>query len=292
MKNNFYQKKVLITGALSLIGSHLAKRLVEYGAEVTSFTRASGDIRDYEKIDSLIQDKDIIFHLAGQSSVPVSMEDPFLDLDTNCKATLNILEACKKYNRRAKIVFSGTIRAADPTSIFDLHKFTSEKYLQIYHNVYGLPTTTLRLSNVFGDGIDKTDPHRSVINHIVKKALLEKSLDIYGNGGPLRDYNYVENVVEACLLAAQSGKTKGEYYIIGSGEGRSFKEVLETLQKMVKEMYGFVIEVKKIPTPELIKKTVQGDVIVDYTKFNQATGWRPKVSFEEGLSRTIEFYKK
>jgi len=321
--NIFSGKKVLITGGFGFTGSNLARRLVNCGAEVSLLKRESddkknvediinkvkiiaGDVRDYEKIEESIKEKDYIFHLASQSSVPVSMENPFLDLDTNCKATLNLLESCRKINKNAKIIFAGTIREAGqiegtyaneeqrefPTSIVDLHKLASEKYLQIYHKVYGLNTTTLRFSNIFGPGQYVTHPHKSVINHIIKKVLSDKKIEVYGDGGPLRDYNYVENVVDACLNAAQSPNTAGGYYIIGSGEGNTFKDFLEKLKKLVMEMYGFSIEIKKIETPEIISKTSQGSVIADYKKFNKATGWMPKINFENGIRKTADFYYK
>lgn len=320
---NMQGKKVLITGGLGLVGSNLARRLVADGAKVTIFDKSAenikniedikdkveiilGDISDSAKIEESVKEKDAIFLLAGQISVPVSMENPFLDLELNCKATLNVLEACRKHNPNAAIVFAGTIREAgpikgtyakeeqreDPTSLFDLHKLTSEKYLQIYNKVYGLKTTTLRFSNIFGVGVYNTDPHASVINHFVKKALIDKKLQVYGDGGPLRDYNYVENIVDACIAVAESENTNGEFYVTGSGQGRNFKQFLDELQKILEKEYGIELEIEKVPTPEVVAKTVQGDVIADYSKLNKATGWFPRISFEEGLRKVVEFYRE
>ena len=315
-------KNVLITGGLGLVGSALTRKLVELGNNVTIFTRSQknllniekivdsvniivADIRDSDAISEAIKEKDFIFHLAGQGSHIDSMNDPYLDLDTNCKATLYILEACKKYNLNVKIVYAGTVREAgpikglsaredqkeSPTSIFDIHKLTSEKYMQIYYAAYGINTTTLRLTNVYGEGNHFTDPALCIVNYFVKKALTEGELEFYGDGGPLRDYIHVEDVVNAFISAAESPSTNGEYYIIGSGEGRNFMDFLETLKNKMKAE-NLSLKLNKITTPDIVEKIVQGNVIADYSKFKNATNWKSIISFEEGLQRTINFYLK
>jgi UDP-glucose 4-epimerase len=318
----FSGKKVLVTGGFGLVGSNLARRLVSLGANVSLFVRnmndsqnvedvkdkvemIKGDVRDYSGVESVVRGKDYIFHMAGQSSVVVSMEDPFLDLDVNARGTLNILEACRKHNKNARIVAAGTVRQVgivddknlregireNPTSLFDLHKLVSEKYLEIYHKVYGLATTTLRFSNVYGEGQKNTDVHRSMINYIVKKGLSEKKLQVYGDGGPLRDYNHVENIVDACLAAVLSENTKGKHYVLGSGESKTFKDFLDSLVKLA-EGKDIRIDVEKIETPEMVSKTVQGDVIIDSSKFREDSGWEPNINFEEGLRRVLDYYYK
>jgi len=318
MKN----KKILITGGLGLVGNNLARRLVDQDAIVSVLSKSlrnkrniedingkleliKGDVTDYSSIKKYTTGKDYIFHLAGQSSVPKSMDNPILDLEVNCISTLNILEVCRKYNHDAKIVFSGTVREAgpikskyadgnhreNPTSIFDLHKLTSEKYLKIYSKAYGLKTTTLRFSNVFGDVQYDTDPDVSVLNHFIKMAIKTRNLQVYGNGGPLRDYNYVKNVVDALILAAQSKKTDGKHYVIGSGEGNSFFDFLTRLKLTLEKEHGIIIEIKETPVPEVVEKTAQGDVIVDFSHFKSDTGYNPRFNFKEGLKETIKFYK-
>jgi len=315
-------KKSLITGGLGLVGNNLARTLVHNGVIVSVLSKSlkniqnisdikdkieliKGDVADYELIKKYAKDKEYIFHLAGQSSVPKSMENPMLDLQANCMSTLNILEVCRKYNRTAKIVFSGTVRESgpikskyadgnhreNPTSIFDLHKLTSEKYLKIYSKSYGLKTTTLRFSNIFGDVQYDTDPNISVINHFIKMAIKNRKLQVYGDGGPLRDHNYVDNVVDALMLAAQTNKTDGKHYVLGSGEGNSFFDFLIRLKHILEKEHGIKIEIKQVPTPEVVQKTAQGDVIVDFSQLNEDTGYNPRVTFDEGLNKTIEFYK-
>jgi nucleoside-diphosphate-sugar epimerase len=263
-----------------------------------------GDISDRNLLKESVIGKESIFLLAGQVSHIKSMEDPFLDLELNCRSTLNVLESCRSDNPGANIVFSGTVREAgpmkdtyaregqreEPSSIYDIHKLTSEKYLQVYNKVYGLRTTCLRLTNVFGPGNLETHPERSVINHFIKKAISDRKLKVYGDGGPLRDYNYVDNVADAFIVASQSEKTKGEFYVIGSGEGKRFSDFLSTLEKELRT-FGVGIEIEKVPTPKTVEMTVQGDLIADYGKFSVYSGWKPKVSFEEGVRKTIEYYR-
>jgi len=317
------QGNVLITGGLGLVGSNLARRLANQGVNVTILTPSlkninnlqdikdkvsiiQGEVQDFNKIQELVKDKQHVFHLAGVGSHKSSMDNPFLDLDIHVKGTLNILEACRKHSENANIVFSGTIRQAGvientyakeeqyelPVSNYDAHRLLAEKHLRIYNKMYGLPTTTLRLSNIFGDGQYNTDITLSPINHITKQAVLGNTLKIYGDGGPLRDYNYVGNIVDALIVAADSKNTKGEFYITGSGQGKNFKQFMETLSRLIEGLYGRTVIIEKIAPPEGFEKTAQQDVIADYSKFNKATGWVPRVSFEEGLKRTIEYYKK
>jgi UDP-glucose 4-epimerase len=130
------------------------------------------------------------------------------------------------------------------------------------------------------------------LNHFIKKAITDNKLQVYGNGGPLRDHNYVENVVDALILAAKSENTEGKHYVLGSGEGNSFLDFLTTLKEILENKHGIKIIIEKVPTPGIVNKTAQGDVIVDFSQLEEDTGYIPKISFAEGLNETIEFYKK
>ncbi len=315
-------KKVLITGGLGFIGSNLAHRCVKLGADVTLYGRSlkkarnikgirnkvkfvKGDIREEGKIEKVVPEKDVIFHLGAQTSNFVSMENPQLDLDINCNGTLNILEASRKYNDSTCIIFSGTVAeigkiaklpvnenlATNPLSIYDANKLACEKYLQIYHNVYGLKTVTLRLANIFGERQELINPHRGVLNNTIKKAIFGEPITVYDDGKFLRDYNYVQNVVDAFLLAFQSSsKARGKYYLIGTGRGISFKDMVVAVNETVKRIMNRSTTIKHVPFPEDKKKLDIGDVVVDFSRFNKDIGWYPKVSFEEGLERTVSFY--
>jgi len=315
--------EILITGGLGFIGSNLAQRLVENGAQVTLFSRSLdnlrnvveikdkvkiviGDIRDYETVRRLVKNKDYIFHFAGQIDHIFSMENPQLDADINCKGTLNVLESCRRFNDEANIVFSSSVGVIGivknipanenekelPLSIYESHKLVCEKYLSVYYKNYGLPTTTLRFANVFGERQKMTVSPRGILNQMIRRAFLGEAITIYGKGNFIRDYCYIQNYLDACLLSVDSHKTKGEIYIIGSGKGITFKEMVEKVNSVVKELIGKSTQIKYVPFPAHYKKLDRGDFIADYSKFNKATGWYPYISFEEGLKRTVLFYKE
>jgi UDP-glucose 4-epimerase len=318
---NKLKGNVLITGGLGFIGSNLAHSLVD-SANVTLFTKSTnklrnikeiqdkveiiqGDITDTKKVESIVKDKDHIFHFAGQNDHILSLENPLLDVDINCKGTLNILESARKFSENANIIFSSTESVVgkiaklpasedqqeNPLSLYEVHKLTGEKYLYIYNKVYGLNTTTLRFANVFGERQTMKVTNRGILNQMIRRTFLGEPITVYGDGSFIRDYSYIKNFIDACILAALSPNTNGEVYMMGSGKGLSFKDMVTKINETVKDLTGKSTEIKNVPFPETEKKIDRGDIIIDYSKFNKATGWFPKVSFEEGLKRTILFYK-
>lgn len=315
-------QNVLITGGLGFIGSNLAHRLVDLGANTTIHTHTldklrnvreikeklhivKGDVRDFNSVKECVKGQDYVFHLAAQTSNLVSMENPFLDVDVNCKGTLNVLEACRKFNKDAKVVFSGTTGQAgrvktipvdeslqdNPTSIYDANKLVAEKYCSIYYHSYGIPTTTLRFATLFGERQQVKTGRVGVVNFFIKKAMLGETITIFGKGDWLRDYVYIGNVVEALTISAQSSKTNGEFYVVGTGRGTKFVDMVKQLVKTVKEVTGKEAKYVFVPFPEDWKRVDVGDFIADYSKLSKATGWYPRISFEEGLRRTVLFYK-
>ena len=319
---SFNNKNILITGGLGFLGSNLAHRCLEYGGKVTLFSRSqkhfinicnikdsveivTGDVRDSEKIEEVTKKKDYIFHFASQISHIVSMENPKLDVDVNCNGTLNILESCKRYNPSANIVFAGTVTQAGainnlpasemerdfPLSIYEANKLVCEKYLYIYHKVYGLKTVSLRFANIFGERQDINNPRRGVLNHMIKRAMVGEPITVYGDGKFIRDYNYIQNIVDATLSAVNTDRTNGDYYIVGSGVGKTFKEMVEAVNSAVEKNTGKSTKIVFTPFPQDEKRIDSGDFIADYTKFNKTTGWFPRISFEEGLEKTVLFYK-
>jgi len=321
--NSLEGKQVLITGGLGFIGSNTAHRCIELGAETTLLSNSlsktrnikeilkkvkivQADIRDEKKVVEAVKGKDLIFHFAGQISNLVSMKDPQLDVDINCIGTLNLLEAARRFADAVPIVMSGTTGQVGkpeklpvneslpdkPTSIYDANKLVCEKYLKIYFDAYGIPTTMLRLANVFGPRQQVLDPKSGVLNHMVKRAMVGEPITIYGEGNFLRDYNFVENVVDAFLLAAQSKAARGEHFVLGTGRGIAFKDMCNAVNETVKQFTGKSTEIKHVPFPDEVKKVDVGDFVADSSKFRKATGWFPKISFEEGLEKTVLFYKE
>lgn len=320
---SFARRRALITGGAGFLGSNLAHRLVAEGAQVRLLSRSAakrinlagieeavelipGDIRDRALMERLVAEADDIFHLAGQTSHLVSMEQPILDWDINCRGTLTLIEACRARNREANLVMAGTVTqigpprripvdeelAGVPVSIYDAHKAVCERYLVIAHRSYGLRTTMLRLANVFGERQQVTDTKRGIINLMIKRALCGEPLTVYGDGGFIRDYNYVQNIVEAFLLAAASDRTKGEAYVIGSGVGTPFRDAMASIVQVVQRQTPCRPEIQFVPFPEHEARIDGGNFIADASRFRDATGWQPRVAFDDGLARTVAFYQQ
>lgn len=324
-KNNlasfFNGKNILITGGLGFIGSTLAHRLVDFNAKITivdSLIPEYGgnlfnifgiedkvkvnisDVRDRSSMNYLVQDKDYIFNLAGTLSHIDSMKDPFTDLEINCVAQLSILEACLKYNTKVKIIYAGTrsqYGKADylpvdekhlmhPTDINGINNIAGEWYHILYNNVYGIKACSLRLTNTFGPRHQMHHHRQGIINWFIRQIIDGVKVKIFGDGKQVRDLNYVDDVVDALISGMASKKTNGQVYNIG-GFPISLKEVVE---KMIK-IYGKG-DYELVPFPSESKKLEIGDYIADYSKFQKIVRWKPKISIDEGLRKTFEYYEK
>ncbi len=319
---SFYKgKNVLITGGLGFIGSTLAYKLVEFGTKVTivdSLIPEYGgnlfnihgienklkinisDVRDRTSMNYLVQGQECIFNLAGTLSHIDSMKDPFTDLQINCVAQLSILEAVRYNNPEAKIVFAGTrgqYGKADylpvdekhlmhPTDVNGINNVAGEWYHILYNNVYGIKACSLRMTNTFGPRHQMKHPRQGIINWFIRQIMDDAKIKIFGDGKQIRDTNYVDDVVEALLLAMVSEKTNGEVYNLG-GFPVSLKDIVK---KMIK-IYGKG-ECELVPFPRESKNIEIGDYIADCSKFKKAVGWVPKVDVNESLKRTFEYYEK
>ncbi|PIS23264.1 NAD-dependent epimerase [candidate division WWE3 bacterium CG08_land_8_20_14_0_20_40_13] len=320
--NEFYKdKNILITGGLGFIGSNLVIKLVELGSNVTimdslipdfggSFYNISSvtgkvkvdisDMRDSHSLEKLVPEKDIIFNLAGQVSHEDGMVDPVMDLDINAKSQLYLLEAVRKSNPRAKIVYAGTRQIygkIENTPVNELHlvrpsdtngvsKFAGEWYHILYNQVYGIPTTSLRLTNTFGPRQLMKHARQGFIPYFIKLALDDQEIPIYGDGTQIRDMNYIDDVVEAFLLAGSSNKSDGQYYNLGG-------IIPITLLDFVKELITSAGSGKYqlVPFPVDRKKIDIGDYVGDFSKIKRELGWEPKIGIVEGIKKTVEYYK-
>ncbi|MCK4669647.1 MAG: SDR family NAD(P)-dependent oxidoreductase [Nanoarchaeota archaeon] len=314
-------EKILITGGLGFVGSNLAVRCLELGADVTLFDRSKrnihniqgvedkvtivqGDVAEYSDIEKAVLDKDIVFHLAGQTSNITSMEDPIGDIESNLVGTVNVLEACRRYNPSAKIIFAGTVTQLgiakklpinenmkdDPLSIYEANKVICEKYLQIYHRVHGLYTVSLRFATLFGDRQRLDSPRFGITNYFIGRIMKDEKIKVYGGGRFIRDYNYIGNVVDALLLASQNDSANGEFFLVGSNRRIYFvdmvREVIKAMEEVMQKKGTFEI----VEFPEGHKQIDVGDTLVDNSKICTVLGWEPRISFEEGLRKTIRFY--
>jgi len=317
----YSQKKVLITGGLGFIGSNLAIRLVDLGAKVTlvdSLIPQYGgnlwniepikdrvkvnisDVRDEHSMKYLVDGQDYLFNLAGQTSHIDSMEDPQTDLEINAVAQLKILEACRHYNPDIKLVFASTRQIYGkpisipvdeshplrPVDVNGINKMAGEQYHLVYNQVYGIRSSILRLTNTYGPRMRVKDARQTFLGIWIRRIIEGKPITIYGDGSQLRDFNYVDDVVDALMLAAASEKTNGQIYNLGAADTLSLTDTAKLLVDLNQSgMYEY------IPFPENRKVIDIGDYSGNYDKIKQELGWQPRISLEEGLRRTLSFYQ-
>jgi UDP-glucose 4-epimerase len=319
---NYADANILITGGLGFIGSHLAKRLVSEGAKVTivdSLLPQYGgnlfnihtikdivnvtikDVRDRVEIDHLLKDKDVLFNLAGQTSHLDSMLDPKTDLEINAAAQLSILESCRFINPAIKVVFASTRQIygkphylpvderhpISPVDVNGINKLAGEWYHLLYNNVYGIRACALRLTNTYGPGMRIKDARQTFLGIWFKKLLEGDDISVFGDGLQLRDFNYVDDCVDALLLAGLSDEANGKVYNLGSDEVIS---LISLAEKMVSMGYGGKFRI--IPFPADRKAIDIGDYYGDYSLIKFDLNWTPKVSLDEGLRLTANFYQK
>jgi len=320
--NYFEGKNVLITGGLGFLGSSLALRIIESGARVTvvdnlnqmyggNIFNLSGatdrvnivinDIRNIEIMTPLIEKSDIIFHLAAQVSYIDSLNIPNEDLDLNAKATLNILECCRKLNPKIKVVFSSSRMiygkseqcpvtescSTNPLSLYGIHKLTSEKYLQMYYKDFGIESTILRLTNPYGPRQQIKHSKYSLVGWFIRQAIEGNVIKIFGEGEQLRDYIYVDDIINAMLKCAAAPDAVGEVINVGSGKSIRFCDMVNSVIECVD--FG---RMEFVPWPNNYEKIETGDVSFDISKLKSITSWQPEISLEEGIKRTYEYYKK
>ena len=314
------ETKILITGGAGFIGSSLAERLAKLNMDITLLIRKGdskdnlknfidkiklieGDVCDKELIEELIKDKDFIFHFAWQTELKKANDDPKKNLQENLDGIINILEGCRKYNNNAKIIFPSTVTVSDennfyiedgdinPKSIYDLHKLFAEYYLMMYYKVYGIKYTCLRLANVFGEKQRIDNPKRGILNYFIGQILKGEKIKLYGYGEFIRDYSYIENILDTFLLTILKKETDGHIFTIGSGEGYTMIEIAEIMKKIFNE-FNIKVEYEKVPYPDGISEVEKRNFIADIIKFQKFTGWSPKINIEEGLKKTIDFFMK
>jgi UDP-glucose 4-epimerase len=317
----FLNKRVIITGGLGFIGSNLARRLVTLGAHVTlvdslipeyggNLFNIAGiedqvcvnisDVRDANSMKDFVNGQDYLFNLAGQSSHMDSMQDPYTDLEINCRAQLAILEACRQYNPEIKIVFAGTRQVYGkpdylpvdekhplrPVDVNGINKLAGECYHILYNNVYGIRSCALRLTNTYGAGMRIKDERQTFLGIWIRMLVEGKPFEVWG-GGQMRDFNYVDDVVEAFLMAAASEEANGKIFNLGGMERVSLKDTAALLVKAAGEG-----EYKISEFPEDRKRIDIGDYYSDYSLIESVLGWRPRIALEQGFRQTIDYYRK
>jgi UDP-glucose 4-epimerase len=321
MKSEFDGARVLITGGLGFIGSNLACRLVDLGAELTvvdSLIPDYGgnlyniesirdriqinvsDVRDTHSLHHLVQDKDYLFNLAGQTSHLDSMMNPMPDLEINCQAQLSILETCRAHNPKIKIVFASTrqiygrplqlpvpeTHPLNPVDVNGINKMAGECYHLLYNDVYGIPATALRLTNTIGPRMRVKDARQTFVGIWVRQLLEGKPISVWG-GKQLRDFTDVEDAVDAFLMVAANSATNGQVYNLGGSEVID----LAALAKLMVQVNGSgSYEINEFPVERRVIDV--GDYYADFSKIREQLDWQPKKTLRETIETTLRYFRE
>jgi UDP-glucose 4-epimerase len=312
-------QRVFITGGLGFIGSNLAQQCVELGAQVTIYDcldpRSGGniynihevkndvrvilnDIRNFEGLCSGILNQEVVFNCAAYTSHPQSMREPLVDIDVNCKGVINLLEAARRFNPEVKIVHVGTSTQIGrmqlnpvteahpefPVDIYSANKSVSEKYVLIYGGAYNLNTTVVRLANVFGPRSNIKSSDFGFMNYFIGLALQNKDITVFGEGGQLRNINYVSDSVAAMILASQSAQSRGEVFFAVADEQYDVAAIARAITENMGGRLRFVEWPKDREVIEI------GDAVISNQKAKTVLNWAPKFDLQCGLVKTREYF--
>jgi len=311
-------KKVLVTGGAGMIGSTIVRKACAAGAEVTVLDNMAplyggnlfnfseyadetqmvyGDIRNRAMIEQVVRDKDIIFNLAAQVSYVDSNLDPFNDRDINAKGHLTVLEACREHAPDVKLIFSSSrfvygdieynpVDERHPfncLSIYGVNKLNGEKFYQFYHRNHDLSSIIFRIANPYGPRQQMKHSKYGILNWFIRLALEGKRLTVFGEGTQQRDYIFVDDLTDAMLLGAVSD-IKFDIFNLGTGTGLAFKDMATKIAAAAG------IDFVEWPKDRYFVET--GDYISDIARIKDRLNWKPLVSIDEGIARTVEYYRE
>jgi UDP-glucose 4-epimerase len=320
---DFYRgRRVLVTGGMGFIGSNLTRSLVGLGADVLIVdamipdyggnpfniddvrdqVRVNiADIRNENILTQLVRGHDVIFNLAGQVSHIDSMRDPYTDLDINCRAQLSLLEACRKHNPAAKVVFAGTRQVygrperlpvderhlVKPVDVNGVNKAAGEYYHLLYNDVFGVRACSLRLTNVYGPRQLIKHNRQGFIGWFIRLAIEDEEIQVFGDGSQVRDFVYVDDAADAFLRAGAADACNGGVFNVGGSEPVSHRDLVRLLIDVAGSGRA-----RFVAWPPDKQRIDIGSFYSDSTKFRQATGWTPAVGLRDGLDRTVRFFRE
>jgi UDP-glucose 4-epimerase len=320
--SSYAGKPVLVTGGLGFIGSNLAIRLVELGAEVTvvdslvpelggnrfnlapvedRLRLSSADLRETTAVDELVEGQEVVFSVAGQVSHVDSMTDPIGDLEINCRSQLSLLEALRRRNPRARVVFAGSRQQygrprylpvdeehpLEPVDVNGIHKAAAESATLLYHRVHGLPTCSLRLTNTYGPRMQMRHQRQGFVAWFVRLAVESREIELFGGGEALRDFNEVEDVVDAFLLCGTVEAAVGQIFNLGHPEPVTVRQFAELLLDVAGGG-----SLREHPFPAERARIDIGSVYADYGKIRDCLGWEPRIGLREGLAWMVDYYRR
>ena len=319
----FYNnKRILITGASGYIAWNLMRELVQSDCAILCLSRniekiekQNGKAR-FEFIEcnyqnksvylEALEDTDVIFHFASQTSIYKAEKNPLADYEANVLTMQLLLEACRKSGTFPIIIFSGTSTQCgipgelpvnenvidNPITTYDFHKLQAENWLKFYTRQGWVEGVSLRLTNVYGPGPKSSSADRGILNIMIKKALQGDELTIYGTGEYIRDYIFIDDVVQAFLCAPiHIDKMKEKHFVLGSGFGKSIHDAIELVAKLVSKHIGNQVQIKSVKPPSGLLPIEYRDFIADVSSLASLTGISCKYSLEKGITKTIGFYQ-
>lgn len=320
--DTFRSKRALITGGMGFLGSNLAIALVRLGADVTiadAMIPGYGgnlfnidpvkdrvrvnfcDIRDPNAMNYLVQGQDYVFHLAGQVDHILSLNDPYPDIEINITGTAVVMEALKKNNPGARVIYTGTRgeygpatrlpvdeeAPTNPRGIYELTNLTAQKIIQVYNDIHGIRSVMLRLSNTYGPRGQMKHARYGVVNWFVRQVVDNETIKVFGDGKIKRDFLYVDDCIEACLMCAANDAAYGKLLNVGVDIPTDFVELAETLIEVAGtgrwEFAPF--------SPERAAQE-PGDFYSDISKIKRLVGWQPATSLRDGLQKTVAYYRQ
>lgn len=317
----FTDRAVLVTGGAGLIGSALVRRLAAEGARVTvldSMIPLYGgnlfnlqpvrpqimldqrDLRDAGAVEAVVRNQDLVFHLAAQTSHLGSMQEPLEDIGINVVGSLHLLEACRRFNPTARVVFTSTRQVYGtpeqlpvtedhpirPPDVNGISKHAAERYHLLYERYHGIPCTILRLTNTYGPGMRIRDARQTFVGIWLRKVIEGAPFQVYGDGQQRRDFNFVEDVVDALLLAATRPQAIGRVYNLGAPDAPSLQDIARLLVELVPDA-----QFEYVPFPEDRRSIDIGNCQSSFVRIQTELGWRPATPLRDGLQQCLEYYR-